>query len=371
MEELSTPLRVTLDRLGAHFTPFAGWSMPLRFTSDKEEHTAVRETCAIFDLSHMAQIEVAGPAAPDVLDYALCTRPSAMTIGKARYSLILTEEGGILDDLIIYRLAHDRFLVVANAANRLVVLDELTRRSRVAGEVQVSISDTTLHRALVALQGPRSLEVLHDAIAEASEEDCERVSTMGYYTILELTWGEIPLRIARTGYTGERGYEIMLPASAAELFYQRCLKVGEEYGLRPAGLAARDTLRLEAGMCLYGNELDTSVSPKDVGLEGLVGSHECVGAKRLAERPHMWELIGLAGEGRRAARSGSRLYMGDEEIGVVTSGLLSPTLNHPIALARVRLGIEIGQEVEADVRGTRLTMRRVPLPFYSRTRTSR
>ncbi|MCF2706475.1 glycine cleavage system aminomethyltransferase GcvT [Arcanobacterium haemolyticum] len=366
MEDVRTPLEPVLSEVGAKFTSFAGWHMPLRFSSDKEEHTVVREACGLFDLSHMAQIDIEGPDAATVLDASLCTAPSRMDIGRAKYSLILDQDGGIIDDLIVYRLAESTFLVVANAANRETVVGELTARSRAAlPEARVSITDETLNRALIAIQGPNSVETV---CALFGPDNDEAIRALRYYRIAELDLDGVKVRLARTGYTGEIGYEIMMPATLADTAYRRALEVGAPYGLRPCGLAARDTLRLEAGMCLYGHELDRTVSPKDVGLAPLIGKHTFVGASALRDRPQEWELVGLAGEGKRAARAGSDISFNGESIGTVTSGVLSPTLGHPIALARVKPGLTEGDTVIANIRGTDLPMTVVKLPFYSRTR---
>lgn len=362
MPELQeTPLAQAHRDRGAQFTEFGGWNMPLRFQSDRLEHAAVREMAGLFDLSHMAQIEVEGPGAPEALDSCVCTQPSTMTVGKARYSMILDHDGGILDDLIIYRLAPEHFLVVANASNRLVVRDELTKRCEILGP-SLSVVDHTLSRAMIALQGPCSLDKLQEIF---SEEDGSIIASMPYYSIRELVYEGTPIRVARTGYTGERGYEIMLPASAGLTFWGRLARIE---GIRLCGLAARDTLRLEAGMPLYGHELSRDLSPRDVGMESLIGNHTFVGHQALEHRPQQWALYGLEGEGKRAARAGNLIYQDEEEIGVITSGVLSPTLGYPVALARMKPGIGEGSNVEVDVRGTRLTMLVRAIPFYSRTR---
>ena len=268
---------------GATMTPFAGWNMPLRYTSDREEHRAVRESVGKFDLSHMGQVEVEGPQAAAVLDYSLCTKPSTMPAGRARYSMMLAPDGGIIDDLIVYRLEEARYLVVPNGANRITVVEELTRRGREwcakneASESH-SIVDRTLERALIAVQGPESLEAV---VALLGPEDAERVAALGYYRALEAKVGGVPAMIARTGYTGETGYEIMLPASAAP-------DVWRKIEAKACGLASRDTLRLEAGMPLYGNELGRDVTPADAGAARLPADPEIVGGAALGARKPPW-----------------------------------------------------------------------------------
>lgn len=362
---LETPLNGKHVALGATLTDFAGWSMPLRYRSDREEHEAVRQRAGIFDLSHMAQIEVEGPLAAECLDASLVNVPSEMPMGRARYSLILDRGGGILDDIIVYRLDTAFFLVVANAANRLVVRDELTARAAAhcAAEgkpLQVSITDTTLHRAMIAVQGPRSRDIVTRMVPEYSAQ----IEELGYYRFLEIDDDGVPIRLARTGYTGEVGYELMIPAAAAGALWDRALYEGEPEGAIPCGLAARDSLRLEAGMPLYGHELSRETAPVDAGLGRVVKEHRFVAGEALAGREQRWDLYGLMGEGRRAARAGCSVLRNGEEIGTVTSGMLSLTLGYPIALARIVPGIELGEQLSVDVRGKLLPMKVVELPFY-------
>ncbi|MGO1943280.1 MAG: glycine cleavage system aminomethyltransferase GcvT [Ancrocorticia sp.] len=362
---LETALISEHQRLGAKLTDFAGWAMPLRYRSDREEHAAVRERAGIFDLSHMAQIEVEGPGASEALDASFVTQPSTMPIGRARYTLLLAQDGGIIDDLIVYRLGTCSFLIVANAANRLVVRDELAARARASNDGSaVGVTDTTLHRALIAIQGPESAAIVRELLPKAERPILDE---LGYYRMSEVHMGG-PVRLARTGYTGETGYELMMPASAAANVWERARKIGESHGLLPCGLASRDTLRLEAGMALYGHELGRDVSPKDVGLAGLVKDHQFVGRAALAERPQDWDLYGLEGAGRRAARAGCAVNLNGHPIGEITSGVLSPTLGHPVALARLTPGLSEGTAVEVDVRGKTFPMTISHLPFYSRTR---
>lgn len=365
-ELLRTALYAEHQRQSATFTSFGGWDMPLRFGSDRGEHEAVRTHAGIFDLSHMAQIEVEGPHAAHVLDHSLTGLPSALEVGQARYMLILATDAGIIDDLIVYRIASSHFLVVANAANRLDVVDELTARSMALKQSQVSICDTTVHRSLIAVQGPESTSVVSQILPAA---DRERFAKLRYYRMMEVRVQDLPIRIARTGYTGECGYELMLPAAGAVDVWRQLIHSGQEYGLTRCGLAARDTLRLEAGMALYGHELDRSISPLDAGLGSTVVDHTFVGATALSERPVAWNLYGLIGQGRRAARAGCNVYAGGDLVGTITSGVLSPTLGRPIALARLVPNLPAGT-YHVDVRGKLQPMETVDLPFYSRNRSS-
>jgi len=361
MSDLSTPLYAEHVAAGATLTSFAGWQMPLRFAGDLAEHHAVRERAGLFDLSHMAQIEVSGPDAGAALDRALVSAPSRLRDGRARYTVLVGEDGGILDDLIVYRFTAQDFLVIANAANRLTVLDALTVRSE---GWATAIVDRTLHRALIAVQGPLASEILAPLV------DVD-LGALRYYASVQATVEGVPALVARTGYTGEDGFELAVPAEGAVAVWQALLRAGEPHGLVRAGLAARDTLRLEAGMALYGHELTTETTPFEVGLDRVVQlDHEFVGRDALADRaehPSGRHMIGLTGTGRRAARAGSRLLDADgAQIGVVTSGVLSPTLGHPIAIAHVTGPTEHGESIAVDVRGTAQPMTVVELPFYRR-----
>ncbi|HIZ37725.1 MAG TPA: glycine cleavage system aminomethyltransferase GcvT [Candidatus Ruania gallistercoris] len=360
MTELSTPLYATHLDAGAVMTDFAAWQMPLRYTGDRAEHEAVRTGAGLFDLSHMAQIEVHGPQAAEALDMALVSAVSRLTPGRARYTMLVTAQGGILDDLIVYRLTEDEFLVIANAANRATVLDQLTVRSAAH---QVGIVDRTTTRALIALQGPRAAEVL----SALTDDD---LSGLRYYASMSTEVAGIPVLLARTGYTGEDGFELSTSAVSAVDLWQALLAAGEEAGVIPCGLASRDSLRLEAGMPLYGNELTDQTTPYDVGMGRLVHlDRQFVGQEALAaraEQPEHGHLAGLRGEGRRAARAGYPVFLAGAQIGEITSGILSPTLGYPIALARLDRELAADTDVTVDVRGTPTPMTVTTTPFYRR-----
>lgn len=359
MALLHTALTPIHERLGAFMTDFAGWNMPLRYSSDRAEHEAVRTRAGLFDLSHMGQIRVRGAQAGAALDHALVTNPSKMPIGRARYSLMVNESGGIMDDLIVYKDTDEDFLVVANAANRVRVAAEFASRST---DLQVEIDDQTENRALIACQGPRSADIVASVIDEA---DQETFAELGYYRHAHMKMDGADVHIARTGYTGERGYEIMCEAKDAERLWEALMAAGEEAGLLPCGLAARDTLRLEAGMPLYGHELTENTTPAEAG-QGRVPKldHDFVGREALEAHEPTTTLYALRGTGRRAARAGCTFSKGGEQLGTITSGVLSPTLGYPIALALAKPGLEIGDEVAVDVRGKEQTMTVCELPFY-------
>jgi aminomethyltransferase len=363
-----TPLHARHEALGASFTDFGGWSMPVRYTSDLAEHRAVREAAGLFDISHMAEFLVTGSGAAAFLDYALAGRLSALPIGKAKYSLVLAEDGGIIDDVIVYRLADERFLVIANAGNRDAVAAAFAERA--TKHVDVTVDDRTDDLALIAVQGPRAEEImLQTAGLEASD-----LPGLGYYAWRDGTFEGAPVFIGRTGYTGEDGFELLIGNAQAGALWDALLAAGEPHGLVPAGLAARDTLRLEAGMPLYGHELSREIAPAQAGLGrvAVMAKDDFVGkagleARDLSDAP---VLVGLVAEGRRAGRAGYAVQSPDgAAVGEITSGALSPTLGHPIALAFVPPALAAsGIELTLDVRGTAVPATVTDLPFYRRTK---
>ncbi|MGN6274133.1 MAG: glycine cleavage system aminomethyltransferase GcvT [Protaetiibacter sp.] len=366
--ERRSPLDAVHRAAGASFTDFAGWQMPVRYSSDLAEHHAVREAAGLFDLSHMAEILVLGPEAPAALDYALAGRLSAVEEGQAKYSLLLAEDGGIVDDLVVYRTGPDRFLVVANAGNRTAAVEALCER---AAGFDCVVDDESDDVALIALQGPRSEEILRGT----SGFDIPGLDGLRYYRAITGDFRGHEVLVARTGYTGEDGFEFYLDPDAAPELWEALAETGAGAGLVPCGLAARDTLRLEAGMPLYGHELSRETLPQQVGLGrvpvlgkpgGFVGE-TAIAAGPPADAP---VLVGLAAEGRRAGRADYPVFASPDApdaVGVVTSGALSPTLGHPIALALVHPALrEVGTTVFIDVRGTRIPASVVTLPFYSR-----
>lgn len=369
-EQRTSPLEGVHERLGATFTDFAGWSMPVRYSSDLAEHRAVRESAGIFDLSHMGEILVTGPQAGQALDHALAGKLSTVSVGRAKYSLLLAEDGGVLDDLVTYRLGDERFLVVANASNSDVVAAELLRRAEGFDAV---VEDRSARIALIAVQGPASLDIVARALVGASTgPSVQEISALGYYRVLTGEFEGEELLVARTGYTGEDGFELYTPVEHAESLWDLLVAAGGDQ-LLPCGLACRDTLRLEAGMPLYGHELGTDLLPAQSGLGRVVAlssKGDFVGraAIEAADVSGRRMLVGLSAEGRRAARAGAVIRDADgAEIGEVTSGALSPTLGHPIAMAFVDPAASAaGTALVIDVRGKDLPATVVPLPFYTR-----
>ncbi|MGQ7297751.1 glycine cleavage system aminomethyltransferase GcvT [Quadrisphaera sp. KR29] len=362
-----TPLAAVHRELGAKLVDFAGWSMPVRYGSETAEHLAVRSAAGLFDLSHMGEVEVRGPEAGRALDRALVGRASAIGVGRARYSMLCAEDGGVIDDLVVYRLGEEEYLVVANAANAEEVAAEITAR---ADGFDAVVHDASHQWALVAVQGPRSAEVL-EAVSDAD------VAALKYYAAVPARVAGHEVLLARTGYTGEDGFEVFCRPADAEAVWRAASAAGQPLGLVPAGLSSRDTLRLEAGMPLYGHELTRATTPFEVGLgrvvvfgkpDGFVGEEAL--ARRRDEGPAS-VLVGLVASGKRSPRAGQAVVdpASGEAVGEVTSGSPSPTLGRPVAMALVRPGsAEVGTRLAVDVRGSHEPVEVVALPFYTRAR---
>jgi len=350
---------------GGRLIDFAGWEMPVQYSSILDEHRAVRERVGLFDLSHMGEVWVSGPGAGTGLAAALVSDPTRLATGRAHYSMIVAPDGGIIDDLIVYRVADERFMVVPNASNRVAVVTALGER--LDGH-DAAMDDASLRTSLVAVQGPRAAELL----SPLTDVD---LASLKYYAIAEGHAAGQPAHIARTGYTGEDGFELFVEWDAALPIWERLLADGEKFGIMAAGLGARDTLRLEAGMPLYGNELDRDTNPFDANLGRVVKfdkAGDFVGREALlkvAEQGPRKQLVGLIVRGRGIARHGYELHMPGEEqdCGVVTSGAPSPTLGVPIAMGYLPpADTEVGTMVEVAIRGSRVDAEIVPLPFYKR-----
>ncbi|NSC24023.1 glycine cleavage system aminomethyltransferase GcvT [Streptomyces albus subsp. chlorinus] len=367
-----TALDATHRALGATMTDFAGWDMPLRYGSEREEHLAVRSAAGLFDLSHMGEITITGPQAGELLDYALVGNLSKLAVGRARYTMICDEDGGILDDLIVYRLGQQdeqEYMVVANAANAQTVLDALVARQDGFG---AEVRDDRDKYALIAVQGPAAAGILK----KLTSYD---VDGLRYYAgERDLVAGK-PALIARTGYTGEDGFELFVSPQDAVEVWEALTRAGGDANLVPCGLSCRDTLRLEAGMPLYGHELSTSLTPFDAGLgrtvkfekttnEGrFVGRDALAAAAERAATAPPRKLVGLVAEGRRVPRAGFAVLAGGDTVGEVTSGAPSPTLGKPIAMAYVESAHAApGTRLAVDIRGSQEPYEVVALPFYKR-----
>jgi aminomethyltransferase len=382
MTENHTALYEEHKKLGASFTDFGGWQMPLKYSSELAEHHAVRKAAGLFDLSHMGEVWVTGPDAAAYLDYALVGKISAMAVGKAKYSLICNEDGGIIDDLITYRRpaaadGTDKFLVVPNAGNAKTVAAALAER---AANFDVTVQDASAETSLIAVQGPKAEEILHRLVPAAQHS---LVTGLKYYAAVEVPFlsggTSQELLLARTGYTGEDGFEIFVPNDDAAALWQALLAVAEDGELTPAGLASRDSLRLEAGMPLYGNELSLEGDPFAAGLGPVVAlskEGDFVGKAALAARKEAGagatagrKLVGLKGLGRRAGRGHYPVLKDGNVVGEVTSGQPSPSLGYPVAMAYVDTAFtEPGTALEIDLRGKSEPFEVVTLPFYKRAK---
>jgi aminomethyltransferase len=361
-----TPLHDLHVALGARMVPFAGYEMPVQYTSIIEEHRTVRSAVGLFDLSHMGEIDVRGRRAVEFLGRAIVSDPSTLTDGQAQYSMLCQEDGGIIDDLIVYRLGEERFMVVCNAANRDAVVAHLAGLHAHDGQ-DVELDDRSDVVGLVAPQGPAAASVL------SGLTDVDLDALENYHAATGSVAGT-PAIVARTGYTGEDGFELFCDAGRIREVWEAVATAGGAAGLRPSGLGARDTLRLEAGMPLYGNELDRETNPFEAALGRVVKLEkgDFVGREALEavkEAGPARKLVGLQMVDNAIPRTGYEVRAAGASVGRVTSGTLSPTLGTKIAMARVAAETAgVGNEFEVVVRDRPYRAEQVKLPFYRRPR---
>ncbi len=358
--EKKTPLYDCHVSLAAKMTPFAGYSMPVQYTDIIEEHMAVRTKVGIFDVSHMGEVMFTGSDALVNINYLFTNDFTNMTDGRVRYSPMCNTDGGVVDDLLIYRMNQNRYMVVVNASNR--EKDVAWMKAHLFGEVKMDdVSDTI---AQIALQGPYSRKVL----AKLTDEACIPEK---YYTFINNCFvADVMCMISQTGYTGENGYEIYCNVKDAPLLWESLMQAGKDEGLIPCGLGARDTLRLEAAMPLYGHEMDDTVSPLETGLDFGVKLQKTdfIGKSALIARgePEITR-VGLKVTGRGIVREHSTVYFGEEKIGDTTSGTFLPFLNGAYAMALIdKSHSALGTSVTVDVRGRRIEAEIVALPFYKK-----
>ena len=356
-----TTLYETHLKYGGKMVPFAGWEMPVQYKAGViNEHMAVRTACGMFDVSHMGEITIEGPDALANLNYLLTNDFSGMADGQARYSPMCNEEGGVVDDLIVYKKDDDEFLMVVNAANK--DKDFSWMKAHAFGDaVLEDISDTV---GQIALQGPKAFEILKKLV------DPEGIPDEYYAAKYDVPMCETHVMISTTGYTGEEGVEIYMPKDEAPVIWEALMEAGKDYGLIPCGLGARDTLRLEAGMPLYGHEMDDTITPKEALLSMFVKMDKAdfVGKEALERKtPPARKKVGLEVTGRGIIREHMDVYKGDKKIGVTTSGTMCPYIKKAVACALVEADERVlGTEVEVDVRGRRVPAVMVSSVFYKR-----
>jgi aminomethyltransferase len=354
---------------GGRMVDFAGWSMPVQYGSIVDEHLATRSAVGLFDVSHMGRIEFFGPETTKLLDHIVTRRVTDMQPSQVRYALVCNEQGGILDDVLVYSFAVNdaaagwpSFMVVVNASNR----DKIVRWVDLQKSgYDVEVKDVTTATAMIAVQGPQAIEQVKPML------DFD-IDGLRYYRCTYGSLGDEPGWISRTGYTGEDGIEWIGDSQAAERVWSKLMRRAEACGGSAAGLGARDTLRLEAAMPLYGHELTEELTPIDAGLDfavsfenrDFIGRDALFAARVEANHPVR---VGLQLEGRRVAREQSRVLQDGKDVGYVTSGTFSPTFQRPIAMAYVeQSAAAVGTRLAADIRGTAAPATIVPLPFYQR-----
>ena len=359
-----TPLNARHRALGARMVDFGGWDMPVEYSGIVDEHLAVRSRAGLFDVSHMGEIEIAGSDALKAVQQITSNDASRLSRNQAQYSALTTPEGTFVDDVLTYRLADDHFMMVVNASNVSKAFSWIARQIKDVGDA-VAVN-TSSRYALIALQGPAARGVLQPLTGV-------NLSEIKYYWF---TTGEIAgVRgtISRTGYTGEDGFEVFVPPAAAEAVWDAMLQAGKSAGVVPAGLGARDTLRLEAAMRLYGNDIDETTTVLEADLGWIVGwkKESFIGAEPLRQQKQAGvrrKLIGFEVLDRAIARHGYDAYVNGDKVGVVTSGTQTPYLKKAIGMAYLPIEhTAAGSEFDIDIRGRRVRARVVPMPFYKRS----
>lgn len=344
---------------------FGGWDMPVEYTGIVQEHMAVRTAAGLFDVSHMGQIEIAGKDALKAVQHITSNDAGKLADGQVQYSALTTPEGTFVDDVLTYRLNGEHFMLVVNASNIMKDYNWITQH--VAGIGDVAAVNTSPRYALLAIQGPAALTILQSLTAVD-------LSAVKYYWFTTGEVASVRVTISRTGYTGEDGFEVFVPPASAERVWDALLAAGKPHGLIPAGLGARDTLRLEAGMRLYGNDMDETTTVVEADLGWIVGwkKESFLGSdvlKRQKAEGAPRKLVGFEMIDRGIARHGYDVYIGGEKAGVVTSGTQTPFLKKAIGMAYLPWEKAVpGTEFEVDIRGRRMKAQVVPMPFYKRPR---
>ncbi|MDD2672288.1 MAG: glycine cleavage system aminomethyltransferase GcvT [Syntrophales bacterium] len=362
-----TPLYERHLALGAKVIDFGGWAMPVQYTNVIEEHRTTRRNAGIFDICHMGEIEIQGEDAFSLLQHVMSRNLEKQSAGQMKLSLLLNEKGGIIDDLTVYKTAENNYMVVTNAVTKDRDLAWITKVREEKGYARVNLRDITDITGKIDLQGPLAASILEQITADDP-------GSLGFYSFSRTRVLGNPAIVSRSGYTGEDGFEIYVPADKVGEVWDALLEQGRGRGLKPVGLGARDTLRLEAGMMLYGNEMNENVTPFEVVYGWITDlDKEFIGRDcllRQKEKGLERKLVGFEMEDRGIARHGYSVTGNDgKKIGEVTSGTFSPTLNRPIGLAFVPFSFrEPGTEIRIDIRGNQARARVAKLPFYKRDR---
>ncbi|WP_173916166.1 glycine cleavage system aminomethyltransferase GcvT [Halobacillus sp. Marseille-Q1614] len=360
-----TPLFDEYQKQGAKTIDFGGWDLPVQFSSIKKEHEATRKKAGLFDVSHMGEVLVEGEGSLAFLQKMLTNDISKLEKGKAQYTIMCYEDGGTVDDLIVYMLDENNYLLVVNAANREKDVDWLKSHQ----EEKVTITDVSDDYVQLALQGPHAEKTLQ----QLTNEDLSSIKFFRFLQDVSFKGVKDKAIVSRTGYTGEDGFEIYLPSASGPDLWQAILEAGAEYGVQPVGLGARDTLRFEANLALYGQELSAEISPLEAGLgfavklkkeEDFIGKEAL---KKQKEEGLSRKLVGIEMIDKGIPRTGYQVFDGDKEVGFVTTGTQSPTLGKNVGLALLNTKYtEAGTEVEVQVRKRKLRAKVVPTPFYKR-----
>lgn len=356
-----TPLHDIHTALATRTAPFAGWDMPLQYSGILNEVKIVRTNAGLFDVSHMGRLEITGPNAADLLETVLSVSASDMRLGRARYNVLCTKDGGIIDDAIVYRRGNEDFLLMPNATNTLTVIDWLAANSKT--HRRVNIKDVTHQTAMIAHQGPMATDMLQPLT------DVDLSTILPFGTVETRVAGTDTL-VARTGYTGEDGYELIVSSDVATILWERLM----DQGAAPCGLGARDVLRLEAGLLLHGNDMDTSVDPYEAGLERFVDPDRDTylagpALRRIRDRGVARKLVGFKMVERGIARHGYPITDGHDIIGSVTSGGPSPTLDMNIGVGYVpTVSTNPGTQIYVEIRGRPVPAVVTELPFYVRNK---
>jgi len=362
-----TPLNARHRASGARMVPFGGWDMPVEYSGIAAEHMAVRERAGLFDVSHMGEIEIAGKDALAAVQRISCNDASKLQVGQAQYSGLMTARATFVDDLLVYRLAPQHFLLVVNASH---IADDYTYiAAQIAGAGDAVAVDASSRYGLLAVQGPRALEVLQPLTGL-------ELASMKYYWFAHGEVANVRATVSRTGYTGEDGFEIFVPPQSADRVWQALIESGRSVDLVPCGLGARDTLRLEASMRLYGNDIDETTTVLEADLGWIVGwsKSDFLGSEVLRRQKAdgvRRRIVGFEMTERGIGRQGHEVYVGDVKVGAVTSGTQTPFLKKAIGMAYVPVEHAApGTGLHVDIRGRRTRATVVPMPFYKRPKKS-